>query len=80
MTYRVLHIIDTGGPGGAETVLKNIVQGLPGDEAESLCASDLVSTNLPRSRGSLPALVLLPAFRLEVFQSPGAVERYVWCR
>jgi len=35
MTYRVLHIIDTGGPGGAETVLKDIVQGLPEDEFHS---------------------------------------------
>jgi len=32
MKYRVLHVIDTGGPGGAETILKEIVQNLPGDE------------------------------------------------
>jgi glycosyltransferase involved in cell wall biosynthesis len=29
MTLRILHVIDTGGPGGAETVLKEIVRGLP---------------------------------------------------
>lgn len=32
---RVLHLIDTGGPGGAETVLASIVESLPGDSWQS---------------------------------------------
>lgn len=36
MRRKVLHLIDTGGPGGAETVFRNVVTGLDTDRWESL--------------------------------------------
>ncbi|MGH7447785.1 MAG: glycosyltransferase family 4 protein [Longimicrobiales bacterium] len=36
MRLKVLHLIDTGGPGGAETVFRNVVTGLDSDRWESL--------------------------------------------
>lgn len=56
---RVLHLIDTGGPGGAETIFLKLVQGLDAKQWESIAAvpwTGWLSETL-QSRGIEPLLV-----------------------
>jgi hypothetical protein len=57
---RILHVIDTGGPGGAETVLCNMVRGLAEDAWTSrvlIPSDDWLMENIRKIGGAEAALV-----------------------